>query len=141
MISNEPRFVTPSDFENYWGIDLKAKFKDTNNLSNNVNMFLKQVEDEIIAHIDARTNRIYLWDRLTPYQREHMEKAILIQALYEFQNGKIGMDSGFDPERGFLATQDQLASATICRQCIEELKAGALYNQNVKNHRRYTRFY
>jgi hypothetical protein len=141
MISNVPKFVTPTDFENYWGTNLNEVLKDTSNLSNKANMFLKQVEDEIISHINARTNRTYDWDNLTPYQYEHMQMAVLIQANYELLNGKIGLDSGYDPAKGLVATPSSLNAIRICGEAIEQLKAGALYNQNIQNRRRFTRFY
>ena len=76
----EPRFITPDDFENYWGLNLREKLKDNSNSSNKANIFLKRIEDRMISWIDANTFRVTTWDNLTDYQLEHFCIALLEQA-------------------------------------------------------------
>lgn len=135
----EPKFITPADFENYWGINLHSTLKDENNRSNKANMFLKRVENRVISWIDSNTFRNYGWDSLTEYQLEHFQIALLEQAMYIYRNSDLGLDSGYDPDKGFVAEPDKIKKVEICEPTIRELKLGGLFNLNIDNHYRYNR--
>ena len=74
----KPKFVEQSDYFNYFGVNLNEALRVQDNESNLPNLFLMQVEDKLLARIDATSFRIYNWDRnrLTPFQLENLQKAI-----------------------------------------------------------------
>lgn len=136
----EPRFVTPSDFYNYWGIELNSMLNVNDNYSNKANIFLMVIEDRIMNWIDANTFRNVRWEDLSPFQLEHLQLAILTQAMYVYRNSDISLDSGYDPEKGIIAQKDELSSLIICEAALDFLKTAGLYNHVIKNRRRRTRF-
>lgn len=135
----EPKFITPDDFENYWGINLIEKLKDNSNSSNKANIFLKRVENRVMSWIDANTFRVTMWDNLTDFQLEHFQNALIEQAMYVYRNSDLALDSGFDTEKGLVNGGEKIQSLEICQPCIRELKLAGLYNLNVTNRNRYTR--
>lgn len=135
----EAMFVTPDDFYNYWGIDLNAKLKG-DNYSHKADIFLRIVEDRLLNWIDANTFRVSRWEDITEFQKEKLQLAILTQAMYVYRNSDISLDSGYDPDRGIIATKGQLNDLVVCQAAIDFLKTGGLYNQKITNRRRFTRF-
>ena len=140
MLNNEPKFVSPSDFKNYWGIDLNAKLKGFDNVSNKANIFLARVERTLLSYIDARTYRNYRWEDLEGNALDGLQEAILEQAMYVFRNGDISLDSGYDPTKGRVENKSYLDSIVICEPAINALKNAGLYNQVLRHKRRYTKF-
>lgn len=139
MIRTEPKFITPDDFENYWGVNLNASLKG-DNYSNKANVFLRMVEDRIFEWIDAETFRVTDWDTLTDFQLEKVQKAILEQAMYVYKNSDIALDSGYDPDVGIVVDKEKLDKIVMCGPAINCLKNAGLYNQKIRNRRRFTRF-
>jgi hypothetical protein len=135
----EPQFISPDDFENYWGINLREKLKDNSNSSNKANIFLKRVELRVINWIDSNTFRVTSWDNLTDFQLEHFRIALLEQAMYIYRNSDLALDSAYDPEKGFVAENGKLKAIEICEPCLRELKLAGLYNLNILNRNRYTK--
>lgn len=135
----EPQFITIDDFENYWGLNLREKLKDNSNSSNKAGIFLKRIELRVMNWIDSNTFRVTTWDRLTDFQLEHFRIALLEQAMYVYRNTDIALDSGYDPEKGFVADYAKLKTLEICEPCLRELKLAGLYNLNVLNRNRYTK--
>lgn len=135
----EPQFITPDDFENYWGINLREKLKNNSNPSNKANIFLKRVETRVMNWIDANTFRVTSWDNLTDFQLEHFRIALLEQAMYMYRNTDLALDSAYDPDKGFVAENARLKAIEICEPCLRELKLAGLYNLNLLNRTRYTR--
>lgn len=138
-IRTSARFVTPEDYRNYFGEDLNAILKLDGNLSNGANLFLMRVEDRLLSWIDANTFRKYPWDRLSDYQKECLQIAILMQANYIIRNSELTYDSGYDPERGEIASIETISSIEINRGSIDKLKNCGLFNHKVDNIVRYTR--
>ena len=136
----EPRFVSSDDFRNYWGVDLNAELRDNDNVSNKANIFLMIVEDRVMSWIDANTFRNVPWEKLSAFQLEEFQKAILTQAMYMFRNSDISLDSGYDPEKGIIASKEDLDKITISQSAINFLKTAGLCNYNISNRRRKTRF-
>lgn len=134
-------FVSPADFKNYWGVDLSVELKEggTELDSNVADMFLMRVEDRLLAWLDANTFRNYRWNEVSGEDREAMQKAILIQAMYIFRNGDISTDSGYDPQRGIVAQKKDLQLIEICDAAVDMLKSSGLYSRKMKNRRRYIR--
>jgi hypothetical protein len=135
----EPQFITPDDFENYWGINLREKLKDNANSSNKANIFLKRVELRVMNWIDSNTFRVTSWENLTDFQLEHFRIALLEQSMYIYRNSDLALDSAYDPEKGFVAENGKLKAIEICEPCLRELKLAGLYNLNILNRNRYTK--
>lgn len=135
----EPQFITPDDFENYWGLNLREKLKDNANPSNKANIFLKRVEIRVMNWIDANTFRVTAWDNLSEFQLDHFRIALLEQAMYMYRNTDLALDSAYDPDKGFVAENARLKAIEICEPCLRELKLAGLYNLNILNRNRYTR--
>ena len=138
MINTEPKFINPSDFYNYWGIDLNAALKSDNNVSNKANTFLKIVEDRVMSWVDSNSFRNTKWDEIWEYDHmlECLQKALLTQAMYMYRNSDIAMDSGYDPDSGIIAKKSELQSIVICEPCLNYLREGGLFNQVISASRR-----
>lgn len=154
MIDMQPQFVSVGDFFNYWQIDLAAKLNKGTNTSNFADVFLRRIEDRLMTWIDATTFRLHPWEaykdsyvfaneqqqKAMNENRDYWKKAILEQAYYVFKNSDIGQDSGYDPEKGIVASVEDLQAIEICRPCIRFLISAGLYNHVVRNRPRYTSF-
>ncbi len=152
MIDTQPQFVSPEDFLNYWSKDLNVLLRDNSNISNKADIFLKRVEDRLMSWIDANTFRLIPWDyykdgyvyksdnerKNAEILKDYWKKAILTQAMYIYRNSNIGMDSGYDPEKGMVATYSDLSAIEICRPTIDLIKQAGLYNHVVRNTFRHT---
>lgn len=132
-----PRFVTPSDFENYTGHNLSYLLKANENESNKANLFLMDIEECLLARIDATSFRVTQWDRLTGFQLESLQKAIIKQAEYILRNSDLFTDSGYDLEKGQLIPFEELQKIAICRTSIDYLKNCGLFNQVISNKNRF----
>lgn len=135
----DPQFITVDDFLAYWGFDLNDKLKGNDNSSNKVNVFLYRVEQRLMQWIDANTFRLLNYDNLTPYQLNQFKLALLEQAMYMWKNGDLGMDSGYDPERGKIVDRNDLTVLSICEPALNCIKNAGLYNQKIQNRKRYMR--
>jgi hypothetical protein len=98
------------------------------------------VENRLLTWIDANTFRVTKWEDLTPEQIEHLQIAILEQAMYVYRNSDLIQDSGYDPEKGKITDYNYIESIEICATAIREIKIAGLYNQVVSNRKRYLRF-
>lgn len=140
MISTKPRFITPNDYFSYWGENIDSYLEDGSNISNQAELFLLHVENDLLAYIDANTYRVTRLDRLSPFQLEQWKLALLYQAKYRLKNGDTGMDPGYDVESGIIADKKTLNTIKVSDTVIEYLKRAGLWNQNIKNRRRFMRF-
>ena len=134
----EPKFISVSDFYDYWGIDLIEKLKNSGNPSNKANIFLRRTENNVMAWIDAKTFRNVHWDHLSDFQLEQFQYALLEQAMYVYRNSDISLDSGYDTEKGIIVDRETLDDLIICIPALNFLKIAGLYNLNVTNRVRYT---
>lgn len=133
----KPQFVTVDDFTSFFGIDLRSKLKENDNASNAAELFLYRIEDRLKTWIDTYTFRVVPFHKLTPFQREKFQKAILYQAMYVLRNGDLGLDSGYDSEQGVVAERGDLTVLSVCETSIEYLKSAGLYNQKIQNRKRW----
>lgn len=142
-IRAEAKFVTPDDYANFFGQNLNAMLKIKDNTSNVANIFLMHTEDKILNRIDATSFRTNRWEveDLSELQLENLQKAILYQAEYMIRNGDIFSDSGYDLEKGEVISIEKLQKIAICRTSIDLLKNCGLFNQVIKNRRRYPEFF
>lgn len=140
-IRAEAKFVTPDDYNNFFGQNLNAMLKIKDNTSNVANIFLMHVENKVLERIDSTSFRVENWDRLSELQLEKLQQAILYQAEYVIRNGDIFSDSGYDLEKGEVISIEKLQKIAICRTSIDFLKNAGLFNQVIKNRRRYPEFF
>lgn len=133
MISSGPKFVTVDEFDNYWGANLRDMLRSGANESNAASIFLARVERRLMAYIDNNTFRRYRYDELQGKQLDAMKEAILLQAMYTYKNGDIGMDSGYDAERGIIAKRSDLVELAACQDAIDTLSNAGLWNLVMKN--------
>ena len=142
-IRAEAKFVTPDDYTNFFGQNLNAMLKIKDNASNVANIFLMHIEDKMLSRIDAISFRLSKWevDDLTAFQLESLQKAILYQSEYTIRNSDIFSDSGYDLEKGEIISFEKLQNIAICRTSIDLLKNCGLFNQVIRNRRRYPEFF
>lgn len=136
----EAYFVKPDDFFNYTGKDLNACLQINDNLSNAANIFLMQIEDRMLARIDMLSFRIRRWDQLSDYQKESLQKAIIVEAEYIIRNSDLFTDSGYDLERGEVISSAKLRDIEICRASLDLLRKCGLLNQVIQNRYRWNRW-
>jgi hypothetical protein len=131
----QPKFVTVDDFKNYWGIDLRERLRSDDNTSNQAERFLARVEDRLMNWIDNNTFRRLKYDELKfkPRLYENWQKAILTQAMYMYKNGDLGIDSGYDAEKGIVTARSDLVELEVSQATIDYLSNAGLFNLNVRN--------
>lgn len=130
----KPRFVTVDDYKNYWGEDLRAILGGGDvNISNQAEIFLARVEDRLMNWIDNNTFRRTKYENLRGEQLENFKKAILTQAKYIFRNGDLGIDSGYDAEKGKIVSRADLVELEVCQAAINYLSNAGLFNLKLKN--------
>ena len=137
----EPRFVRPSDYENYTGNNLNRLLNIDSASENIANKFLLRVEDTLLARIDEISYRVQHWEDLTGFQKENLQKAIIEQASYIIRNSDIFTDSGYDLEKGQIIDNSKLYELEICRISKTYLRNCGLLNQTIQNRRRFNRFF
>lgn len=130
-------YVTPDDFKNYWGIDLRNALRDDDNVSNQADRFLERVQDRLENWINNNTFRRLKFEQLNPFQMENFKKAILTQAMYMYKQGDMGLDSGYDSEKGVIVDRGTLVQLQVCQAAIDYLSNAGLFNLSMKNRPRY----
>jgi len=136
-MNTEAQFVKPDDYFNYFGDNLAEELQVADNESNKVNIFLKNVESDLLARVDNASFRLYDWNHLTPFQLNCLQEAILLQAQYVIRGGDMMSDSGYEPERGFVASMDRIQDASISPKAKDRLHICGLWNHVIKNRKRY----
>lgn len=129
------KYITIDDFKNYFGIDLQHELEDDVNPSNKAEAFLKRIEDRVETFINANfyKNVDIEYYHFSSYQKEHYKRALLEQAIYIFKNGDISVDSGYDPERGEVASRKTLKNLSIAENCKQELILCGLWCRKIKS--------
>lgn len=133
-------YITPEDFKNYYGMDLRSMLKINDNESFQAETFIQLVTDHLMTWVDTTTFRNFRWDCLTEYQMYHWKHALLAQTYYTYKEGAkaLGLSSGADDEKGKIFDLNFIASVEVCQAAIRSLMAGGIMNMNVKNRRRST---
>ena len=134
-----PKFVTPDDFFNYTGRSLDAILQPNENESNKSNLFLKNVEEDLMFRVDHLSFRVYRWDNLTDYQLNCLKRAIIKQAEYVLRNGDLMTDSGYDIEKGKVITRAEIEESGLCVPVTDALQSCGLLNRVIENYYRYPR--
>ena len=134
MIKFEPQFVTVDDFNNYHNANLRDMLRSyTGDDSYSAENFLFKTEWQLMQWIDNTTYRMRDWYHLNPKQKMLFQLAILEQAMYRFKSGDIGLDSGYDPEKGPVANRGYLNRIRVSQTAIDYLSNAGLYNMIIKN--------
>lgn len=139
-LNTGPRFVKPSDFFNFTGKDLNYLLKSNENESNKANIFLKEIEDCLFARLDHDSFRTTDWNRLTSFQLESVQKAIIKQAEYILRNSDLFTDSGYDLEKGEIMPFDKIRNISICSTSRDLLFNCGLYSHVITNRNRWTTY-
>lgn len=139
----EKCYVTPDDFKNLYGLDLREALRSDDNESNQAERFISMVTSHLKNWIDNNTFRRLDYDSLTEYQYGQWQRAILAQVYYTYKEGAkaLGLVSGIDDERGVVIPSYQLAESEICQACIDYLSNAGLFNLVMKNRTRVVRGY
>lgn len=131
----QTRYITADEFREYTGINLEEELRDTSNASDKVTAFLKRIEDRmetfLNAHFFKNINDCY--PMFSDYQKYHYKLALIEQAYYVFKNGDISTDSGYDPDRGVVASKHARTEITLAPNAIDHLKLTGLWCSHVGN--------
>lgn len=127
------RYITVDEFKEYFGIDLDASLNDTDNPSNKSVAFLKRVEDSMEVFLNAHFFKKItdLWPWWSDEQKYWYKMALLEQAYYIFKNGDITRDSGYDPERGIVASKHALTEISIAPNTKNYLRMTGLWSAHI----------
>ena len=131
----QTKYITADEFREYTGVDLSAELKDTSNPSNKVNAFLMRVEDRMEVFMNSRffKNVGELYPKFSDFQKLHYKLALIEQAYYIFKNGDIYSDSGYDPEKGIIASKHALSELTIAPAARDHLRMTGLWSGHIGN--------
>lgn len=129
------RNITLDDFRLWSGIDLRAQLKGDDNPSGTAQAFLNRVTYRLETYVDAQFYRSVAreYPTFTNYQKEHYKHALLEQVLYVFKNGDISADSGYDPEKGEVASNSTLAQKAIAPNAKQELMLCGVWCRKIRS--------
>lgn len=137
------RYITKDDYFEKWGEDLSIILPSGDNESNKVERFLELVEDRLSCYVMQTTHKDIdlIYPHFTDFQKTRYKKALLEQALYMVKNGDIGSDSGYDPNRGLVATNGTLKAIEISRPAIGQLERCGLFDRRIAGNSWFKDFY
>lgn len=127
------KYITPTDYLNYFGVNLDNILPDDDMPSGKAQRFINQVEDEVAAILEDKCfKRIDMeYACFSEYQKECYKKALLYQCQYKIENGNIINDSGYNPESGKIIKDFELKEIELSRQTIRYLNLCGLWNRNI----------
>ena len=140
----ENAVVSPSDFKNMFGMDLAHILKSSDNDINYPFIFLRLVQDFLLEWCSYNGfRRLHDFSQMSPVQFHAFQEAVLYQAYYAWKNGSValGLDSGYDAERGFVMSEADLKRAQVPERVIMLLHTSGMFNLNVKNKPRFSKGY
>lgn len=134
----QTRNITLDEFRDWAGIDLQAQMRGDDNPSATAQAFLNRETYRLESFIDSAFYRKVSqeYPTFTDYQKEHYKHALLEQVLYVFKNSDISVDSGYDPDKGVIASSGQLSERTIAPNARRELMLCGLWCREIRNHGR-----
>lgn len=127
------KYITPSDYLNYFGQNLKHILPDDDSPSNKAERFIKQVEDEVEMFLNERCFKSIdvEWACFSEKQKECYKLALLYQCKYKIENGDISNDSGYDPQTGKIISSQELKDIELSRNTKRYLNICGLWNRNI----------
>lgn len=143
MLELEKPVVTADDFKNMFGRDLADMLRDSDNVSNYPNIFLRMVQDFLIEWCKNRTFTSKNLNRLTPAQMKSFQKAVLYHTYYTWKNGALalGLESGVDGERGRILTPEDIQASEVSSFVVGLLHNAGMFNLKMRNRPRYNHGY
>ncbi len=123
------QYITPDDFLQYFGIDLRDRLKGNANPSDKANAFIKRIEDRMETYLNAHffKNIKVEYACMSDFQKEHYRLALLEQAIYVFKNGDISVDSGYDPDEGIKLSSHARSELTVAPNAKDHLKLTGMW--------------
>ena len=127
----QTRYIT-ADRE-YTGIDLMEEFHADSNPSDQINAFLKRIEDRMEVFLNAHFFKRVSdeWPQFSDFQKQHYKLALIEQAYYVFKNGDISSDSGYDPDKGIVASKHALTELVIAPNAKDHLRMTGLWSAHI----------
>ena len=127
--------ITTDEFMEFTGIDLTGRIKGGDNPSDAAQAFLRRESRRLETFIDAERYRKMSEDypNMTDDQKDHYKHALIEQCAYVLRNGEISTDSGYDPEKGEVASNGTLTAKSIAPNAIRELKACGIWSRFILN--------
>lgn len=135
MLRPETVYVTPDDFKNVYGRDLRNMLRSNDNESHQAESFIAMVTSHLKNYVETNTYRRRDYDDLTAYQYEQWQRAILAQVYYTWREGAkaLGLSSGTDDEKGIVLDIETLRQVEICPAALDYLSNAGLFNLVMKN--------
>lgn len=134
MVDLKTKQITENDFLQYFDVDLASQLKDGDNTSRKFEIFAYRIQKRLDAIIFSvyRQNVDKLWNTsMTDFQKENYKLALLEQMMYVFKNGDVSLDSGYDAEKGAIASRDQMNEIKLCSNTINYLETAGLINRHI----------
>lgn len=130
----QTRYITVDEFFEYTGINLREELNDTNNPSDKAEAFLVRIEDRMEAFLNAHFFKLITdeWPYWNDLNKGYYKKALIEQALYVFKNGDISVDSGYDPEKGMVASKPALTEITIAPNAKNYLMLCGMWTAHIR---------
>lgn len=139
------RFITPDDFMNYTGIDLRAALDsfDSSVESSKADSFLFRVETDFLTHVGEISFWHYDWDSIVyhPGVLYWLKLGLLKQALYVYRGGDLSTDNGYDPQRGPVTNIFDINTRIFSEQALDILHDHGIFSRSIKNVRRIPKFW
>ncbi len=128
------KYITPTDYLNYWGVNLDNILPDDDMPSGKAQRFIAQVEDEVASMLESKCFRRIDDEFVTfsEYQKRCYKMALLHQAHYKIENGDITNDSGYNPESGKIVKDFELREIELSRQTVRYLNLCGLWNRAIR---------
>ena len=134
------RFITPDDFMNYTGIDLRSVLNNSESVvdSSEADRFLFRVETDFLIHVEEISFWHYDWDFIVyrPDTLYGLKLGLLKQALYVYRGGDLSTDNGYDPQRGSITSLDDINTRVFSEKALEILHDYGIFTRSIKNVRR-----
>lgn len=139
MLIPEKRYVTPDDFKNFYGQDLRNMLRSDDNESSQAERFIDLVTSHLKSWIDSHSFRKISYDNLSDYRLGQWQRAILAQVYYTYKEGAkaLGLASGVDDEKGVVIPLEIIEQCAICEAAMNYLLNSGLFSLTMKNRPRH----
>ena len=96
-----------------------------------------KIERRLNAHLNANyhQNIEIRYPDFTDYQKECYKHALMEQAIYVLNNNEISEDSGYDQERGVVASRSTINALSLAPNAYNELYNCGIINSQILKHR------
>lgn len=128
----QTKYITIDEVKEYFPeVDLVAEIGESSAYA-----LLTRTENRINAFLDSKFYRNVdkEYPCFTDYQKKHYKLALLEQVFYTYHNGDVTVDSGYDPEKGVIASSKELTQKAIAPNAIDELILCGLWCRKIGKH-------